>query len=126
MKWVSTRMLLPLAGMLLLCGGCMSARLGPGLPKGMLYSHYKGPAYCATRQSDGVPVYDDRSANSASTHKVLIPAPYSFGALSFGWGDMSMARMLTNGRISEVDYVEYEFLNILNVYDRATLTIYGR
>ncbi|HPN84018.1 MAG TPA: TRL domain-containing protein [Victivallales bacterium] len=118
--------LLTISTLLLFCGGCMSARLGAGPQNGLIFSHFKGPSYCATSQTDGVQVYDDRLSDSASTHKVLIPAPFTFGALSFGWGDMSTAKILTNGKISQVDYVDYEFFNILNVYERATLTVYGR
>jgi len=104
----------------------MSTRLGPGPQKGLIFSHFKGPSYCATRQADGVPVYDERRSDSGTTHKILIPAPYTFGSLSIGWGDMSTAKIMTDGKISEVDYVEYEFFSILNVYERATLTVYGR
>lgn len=114
-----------LAGTILL-NGCLSARVGPGLQRGLIFSYYKGPAFVNTRNSDGVPIYDDAKKQAGTTRKVRIPAPYTFGTLSFGWGDMSLNSMMKEGKMKEIDYVDYEYMNILNLYFSSSLVIYGR
>jgi hypothetical protein len=106
--------------------GCANARLGPGLRQGIIFSCYKGPLYCNTKAPDGVPVYNEQKSNQVATHKIVLPYPQNFGILSAGIGDMSLARALAEGKLTEIDYMEYELITVLNIYTRASIIIYGR
>jgi hypothetical protein len=43
----------------------------------------------------------------------------------FSWGDGGIRRAAANGNIQEVKLVDYEFKNVLGVYQRYTTVAYG-
>ncbi len=45
--------------------------------------------------------------------------------LGFGSGDATIKAAMKNGNITKIDHVEYESTNVLGVYARLTVIVYG-
>ena len=43
----------------------------------------------------------------------------------FSWGDGSAVAAAANGRLTTINYLDYEFLNVLGVYSRFTTFAHG-
>lgn len=44
---------------------------------------------------------------------------------SFAWDDVAIAKIAREGGIKEVSYADYEILNVLGIYQRFTVHVYG-
>lgn len=96
---------------LVMSTGCVyySAPVMP--PPGLLFSSVQAPIDTDV-QSNAI---GPRSGES-STIGVL-------GLLAFG--DASIATAVQNGNLTRVDHVDYEFLNVLFVFQQFTIRAYG-
>ncbi len=45
--------------------------------------------------------------------------------LDFGWDEAAIARAAREAGINEVSYADYEIVNVLGIYGRFTVNIYG-
>ena len=94
-----------------LCGaalcGCMSAPFQP--PVGMI-AKVKAPLSTDGNWNAGM------KAGSAAVQCVL-------GL--YAWGDCSITAAAENGGLKRVDYVDYDYDNILGIWQRAKVTAYG-
>lgn len=43
----------------------------------------------------------------------------------YAWGDASITEAARNGGLSRVDYVDYEYTNVIGIWQRATVVVYG-
>ena len=89
-----------------LCG-CISAPFQP--PVGMI-SQVKAPLSTDGNWKVGV------KSGSAAAKCVL-------GL--YAWGDCSITAAAENGGLKRVDYVDYSYDNIIGIWQRATVTVYG-
>lgn len=90
--------------------GCAISPVIP--PTGVIYSQYRAPIdvdYSDTAVSDRV--------GSSAAHCVL-------GLVS--WGDASAYAAARNGGLSTIEDAEYDYLNVLFVYQRYTLVVRGK
>ncbi|MBI4577272.1 MAG: hypothetical protein HY722_13520 [Planctomycetes bacterium] len=81
-------------------------------PTGVLYSSYRAPIdvdFMDTAVSDKM--------GSSAAHCVL-------GLVS--WGDASAYAAARNGGLSTIEDAEYDYLNVLFVYQRYTLVVRGK
>jgi len=104
-------------GCLLLCtvvavmvSGCaMTSAQGPMTPAtGFIYTDVKGPF--ATGEG--------ASAKTGTSECMSI----------LGWvalGDASLEAAMQNGGIKKVNHVDYQTMNILGIYSKLTVTVYG-
>lgn len=106
MKFAS---LVLLCGLLSILGGCYLAPVVP--PVGIAYANVTAPL-------------DPDTAGSPCGGKVGVSTSYSIASL-FAWGDCGLAAAAKNGKLSKMDYADYQFLNVLGVYQQFTLRVYG-
>lgn len=96
--------------------GCMTrAPFKP--PEGLLFSKYKAPL---TVNYETTPVCQARG--KATCHYVRIP--FLFG-IDFAWDDSTLKEAARNGNLKDVEYADYEILNVLGIYRRVTVNAYG-
>ena len=100
--------------------GCATPIRAPVvLPTGWIYTSHKAPLDVKyTGASFG------NQKGTATAHYLYIP--FTYGLLSFTWGDASMAAAAKDGRIQSVQAADYEYLQILGVYSEMTSIVYGQ
>ncbi len=86
-------------------------------PPGFLFTMYKAPLMT---DFDNTPV--GGLEGTATTHYFHIPG---YAALSFAFGDNSVATAAKDARIETVNYADYEFLTVLGIYSRMDVNVYG-
>ena len=120
--------LMAMAAACLLAAGCSptSERVGIKPGEGRLLSYYKAPMMCRCKAPGGVRIDDDLKAGHATASNFVLPIPLTRGALSAGWGDITLDQAARNGGIQEIVYADYELLSVLGVYTRAKVIVYGR
>lgn len=88
-------------------------------PCGIIYTHIKAP--CSTKYKKtlvgGRKPYVDSSAR-------YIYDPY-FGT-SWGWGDASIQKIAEQNGIKKIEYVDYEYLNVLGIYKELKIIPHGQ
>jgi len=104
--------------------GC-AAKMGVESEQGFLYDHtygtlYASPDYLKDANPDKI-----KQFRKFQTSKVMIPVPFTFGALSFGWGDISTEKIMEEGNFKKLALAEYRRLNICFVYQNYEITAYG-
>lgn len=57
--------------------------------------------------------------------KVTIPLPYTFGAVSFGWGDISTKRIMEEAKFNKLIYAHFKRFSVATVYTNYEITAYG-
>lgn len=86
--------------------GCVAAPVVP--PIGVIYSNFQAPL---------APKGEAGSKRGTATVTAIL------GLVS--WGDGSVRQAAANGGITEVKLVDYEFKNVVGVYQRYTTVAYG-
>jgi hypothetical protein len=115
---------------LFICSGCVS-KVGVEPPKGFIFDLTDGTSHIEPeffRNFDSSDFNTNKYSHSASfyVHRIKIPIPFTFGLLSFGWGDMSTSEILKRSKLEELYYIEYQRLNILTIYEHYAVTAYGK
>lgn len=100
--------LMLIAGAALLTAGCFKAPVVP--PFGYVFTQYSAPIDVEYGTEFG-----NKIGKSDST-SIL-------GLVS--WGDASVHTAARNGQLSRVDYVGYEMMNVLGIYQGWTTVVYG-
>lgn len=94
----------------LLLGGC--GYVAPVVPPGgLFYSNVKAPI-------------DVDAATTAMSSKSGSSESASVLGL-FAWGDASITSAAQNGGLSTVNHVDYEYFNVLFIYQKFTTKVYG-
>lgn len=108
------------AGAALLCQACA---LGVGAPVrppgGALFTWVEAPLetnFSATPIGSKVGTSETRYLNVPNSYNV---------PLEFAWGDAAVKAAAADGGITSVHYADYEYLNILGVYNQLTIRVYG-
>jgi hypothetical protein len=94
------------AALVLSLGGCVAAPVVP--PLGIIYTNVQAPL---------APKGDVGSKRGTAHVKSYLGL--------FSIGDGSVRAAAANGNITEVKLVDYEFKNVLGVYQRYTTVAYG-
>ena len=88
---------------------------------------------CATMPMGAVnaPIQDLKSPVAVGTGQVGGPnvkvgEATAQGFLIVGWGDASIQTAARNGGITQIHYVDSQQLNILGIYSRNTIRVYGQ
>ncbi len=97
--------------------GCIATDGGRRPPEGILFTQVKGPLQV---NFDSTPVGSRKGTASA----LYVYDPIVTG-LSLAWGDASIAAAARNGRLKQVNHVDYGRLSILFVFTRLTVEAYG-
>ena len=96
------------AGLSMLMTGCLVAPFQP--PQGTVYSKYAAPLSTEGNLKQGT--------KRGSTEVVTV-----LGLVSTG--DCSLKKAMDNGGIKEAYYADYEYFNVLGVYQKTTLNVTG-
>ena len=100
------RKLLVLAGLCAVCG-CVSA---PFMPPMGLISTTKAPLSTEGNWKVGL-----RSGKAESKSVLGL----------YAWGDCSITKAAQNGGLTRVDFVDYQYDNIIGIWQKVTVTAYG-
>ncbi|MFA5206836.1 MAG: TRL domain-containing protein [Lentisphaeria bacterium] len=104
------------AALLAVCGGCYTAPFKP--PQGVVFTQVKAPLMINQKHT---PV----ATASGSVESSCIRIPNPWVPLSVAWDDCSVENAAKAGGITNVHYADYEFLSVLGIYNRMTVTAYG-
>ncbi len=109
-KYVLILTFLSIVSIIFLFGGCAAMVLtSPAYPAGVLYTEIYGPitATCNT---------DYSKTGTAELVSLM-------GILAFG--DASIRAAMKNGDITEIHHIDYKVTNVLGIYAKYTLIVYG-
>lgn len=99
-----------LAGAALAFSGCISAPFVP--PVGMAFTQIKAPL-------------DLDNANTPASCPKRGKAAASCVLGLFAFGDASTAEAARDGGLKTIQHADYEFFNILGIYQKTTVVVYG-
>jgi hypothetical protein len=85
-------------------------------PQGLLFTHIKAPLQTNFSET---PVGDREG--SGSTQYFLVP----FFFVSAAWAEAGIEEAAEDGGIENVHYADYEYLSVLGLYRRFTVTAHG-
>ena len=111
-------------GLLFTLSSCMT-RMGVEPAEGFIYDHTYGTLYV---NPDFMKDFDPaklQNYRQFQTTKIVIPAPYTFGALSFAWGKVDVNRIMEEGKFKKIVYAQYRRLSVATVYTNYEITAYG-
>jgi hypothetical protein len=97
--------------------GCVKAPFAP--PMGGIVTSVKVPLQFECPEG-GLPF----STASGSYSSMSFAWPYPV-ASSFAWDDCSIQRAAEDGDLAQVNYVDYEFFQVLGIFKKTTVTAYG-
>jgi len=107
-------------GLVAVAAACAAPKTSVVPPGGFIYSHYKAPL---TSNHAGAPTGAGVSKTSSSQTKFLwIPLNAS---LSFSWDDAAIAKIANDAGMASVAYADYEFFNVLGIWQTFTVHVYG-
>ncbi len=121
-------LLLALAAGVSLLGGCgvMGEHMGVKPAKGLIFTHYCAPMHYRLEEPGGVPCGKDLKQGTVSAYGFMLPVPETFHILSVGWGDAALDDAARGAGIQTIYYADYDLLDILGIYERATVHVYGK
>jgi hypothetical protein len=88
-------------------------------PGGALFTWVKAPL-----ETDFSATPVGTKIGTSETRYLYIPNGNNL-PLSFAWGDAAVKAAAADGGITTVHYADYEYLNILGVYNQLTVRVYG-
>ena len=109
-----------------LLGGCATEHMGVSPAKGFIFTLYRAPMRCPLEEPGGVPCGRDLKHGTASAHAFILDVPQTFQILSVGWGDTALDDAARDAGIQTIYYADYELLEVLGIYKRATVHVYGK
>ena len=65
------------------------------------------------------------TAATGSSSTLFVCVPFTYGALSFAWDDASVKTAAAKGGVGKVQYADYEFFNVIGVYQKTTVVVEG-
>jgi hypothetical protein len=94
--------------------------------KGFIFTLYRAPMFCHMESPGGVPFGSDLKHGTTSAHAFILSVPQTFQILSVGWGDAALDDAARDAGIQTICYADYELLEVLGIYKRATVHVYGK
>jgi len=91
--------------------GCLTAPFVP--PTGMAFSQFDAPLDVDFQNTD----LTGMKQGKASTESIL-------GLIA--WGDASSKAAAEDANISKVVHADYEYFNLLGIYQKTTVVVYGK
>jgi hypothetical protein len=93
-------------------------------PGGAIFAQIKAPL---TSNASGCPTGAGVAKTSSSQTKFLqiLKIPLNFAGVSFSWDDAAIEKIAREAGMSSVSYADYEFLNVLGIWETLTVTVYG-
>ncbi len=98
--------------------GCVAYRAPFMVPRGAIFSKTRAPLGL---DFDHVPV----AAASGSASLYYVDIPQGRGMANIAWDESAIARAAAAGNLRTVAYADYEYLQVLGVFCRMTVTAYG-
>jgi hypothetical protein len=109
------RLFLPLILLSVVCSGCYVWNAPVQPPRGLFLTQYAAPV---TTEFQETPVGGKRGqAVSHYINPLIFP--------DIAWGDASIQTAALDAGIKEVHYVDYELLDVLGIYAKMTINVYG-
>lgn len=103
----------------LLCQACAVGLVAPVRPPGgALFTWVSAPLDTNFSQTP-----TGSKVGTSETRYLYIPNGYL--PLSFAWGDASVAEAAAAAGITTIHYADYEYLNVLGVYNQVTVRVSG-
>ena len=90
------------------------------VPPGFIWSETAAPLSCDFQQT---PVDGGRTGVSSVR---FLSVPFTYGFLSFSWGDASLEEAVRAGGLEQVDFADYEVMQVLTVFTEMKVTAHGR
>ncbi len=87
-------------------------------PCGGIYTHFKAP--CSTKYK-GTTVEGKKTYGDSVARYLREP----FLQTSYGWGDASIQTIAERNGIKKIEYVDYEYLNVLGFYQQFKVIPHG-
>lgn len=100
-----------LSAMAVLMTGCLHAPFVP--PTGMAFSQFEAPLDVDFQNTDMAGM----KKGTADTTSIL-------GLVA--WGDASSKAAASNAQISKIVHADYDYLNVLGIYQKTTVIVYGK
>jgi hypothetical protein len=91
-------------------------------PRGVLFNHYQAPL---TTNFNGNPVGPNVRVVSSSYNSYFRDFFITTGLFELAWDRSAIAGIARNAGMSEIYYADYEVLNVLGIYGRFTVHVYG-
>jgi len=98
--------------------GCASVQTSVQPPGACVFTQIKAPISTKFRST---PVCAKKG--EASAQYVYIPCYVP--CISFSWDGCDVSQAAKNGNLSKVEYVDYEYLSVLGIFQKTTVTAYG-
>jgi len=105
------RLFLPLILLSVLCSGCYVWNAPVQPPGGLFLTQYTAPV---TTEFQGTPV---GGKHGQAVSPLIFP--------DVAWGDASIQEAARDGQITEIHYVDYDLLEVLGIYAKMTINVYG-
>lgn len=103
--------------------GCTQMGIEPAA--GLIVDTTQGTMYLAPEMANDFDMERLKDCRSYYVNKLVVPAPFTFGLLSFGWGDVSTKTIMAEANFKRLLYAHYRRLNILTVYQNYEIVAYG-
>jgi len=85
-------------------------------PGGLIYTHYKAPLTTNLHSTS-------RGSKIGVSQASFLREPF-FGT-SYAWGDASIQAAAIDGELTQIDYADYEFLQVLGLFSKLTVRVHG-
>lgn len=112
-----------------LLAGCTNARVGVGLPMAVIYKNTTAPLTADIDRRTGAPMVIPKEVRvgraSAYGLDFSIPGLEFTRPFSVGWGKMDLQKAMENGGLGKVSYGDGQEIQILKVFTKATIIVYG-
>jgi len=100
----------------LLVSGC-TVRAPVVPPVGFLFTNYKAPLMVHYGNTDVA-----KREGRGETQYIREP----FLSTAYGFGNAGIAKIASDAGLNEVDYVDYEYLNVLGIYQQVQIIPHGK
>lgn len=109
---------LALASLVVVFAGCVQYSAAVKPPFGAVYTHFQAPL---DANFDSTPVCEKQG--KAQSRYIALPI---YWGLSVAFDDSMIAKAAENGGLKQVEYADYEIMNILGIYTEFTVHAYGK
>ena len=116
-------LLLAIATTILGLGSGCSTNLGYGLSPALALDISRGTYYINPKLQQN---FDYNLLDAPERVRVFkISCPFTYGLLSFGWGNLDMQRAMLNSRMEDVMYADYDRFVFLGLVESYVISFYG-
>lgn len=100
--------------------GCGRCKVPVIPPQGSLFTYIKAPLTTNYDHTPSkIPIPRISQSSTHYFHDII------FTGLDFSWGDVAVKTIADLNDFKKVYYADYEYLNILGIYAKFTINVYG-